>query len=291
MQLKFPRAFNFLDRFNQFLIEDIILQKDRRNISVLRPYLQKDFVRKAADFILKQNGKIFIITGFYVNGSIETDGPLGAFSLARALYKLGNEIIFISDKYALPFLNLDLGFPKSVIEFPILNHKESKKFAEDLSKKYNPSAVIAIERCGMTESGLYKNCRGKDISEYTAKLDYLFASNNTIAIGDGGNEIGMGNSRKQIKENLEIEPCITKVKHLIIASVSNWGAYGLVASLGIITGKKLLPEISEIKSWLKMIVDNGAVDGFSEKSEMKVDGFTFEDIENILRKVVKAETN
>ena len=46
--------------------------------------------------------------------------------------------------------------------------------------------------------------RNQDISDNTAKIDCLFGLHHkTIGIGDGGNEIGMGN----------IETHISKAKH------------------------------------------------------------------------------
>lgn len=39
-------------------IEDIILQKDGRNISALRPYLPSNYVEEAADLILEHPGKV-----------------------------------------------------------------------------------------------------------------------------------------------------------------------------------------------------------------------------------------
>ena len=59
--------------------------------------------------------------------------------------------------------------------------------------------------------------RGQDTSEYHAKLDYIFLHHGTtVGIGDGGNEIGMGNLAEHIPsvEQLPNEPCVTTVSHL-----------------------------------------------------------------------------
>ncbi len=50
----------------------------------------------------------------------------------------------------------------------------------------------------------------------------------------------MGNLSEVISEKLELVPCKVKTDFLIIASVSNWGAYGLVSALGELTGNSLL---------------------------------------------------
>jgi len=65
--------------------------------------------------------------------------------------------------------------------------------------------------------------RGLDISSYTAPLDELFTAGpwETIAIGDGGNEIGMGSlPRELIAQHVdhgETIACVTPARHLIVA--------------------------------------------------------------------------
>ncbi|MFQ5880697.1 MAG: glutamate cyclase domain-containing protein, partial [Dehalococcoidia bacterium] len=117
---------------------------------------------------------------------------------------------------------------------------------------------------------------GTDITPYTARLDYLFLHDDgTVAVGDGGNEIGMGNLAQHIPSvpGLPKEPAATTVAHLIIASVSNWGAYGLVAALSLLRGANLLPSVAEEEEVIRWIVELGAVDGMKRRRELSVDGF------------------
>ena len=103
--------------------------------------------------------------------------------------------------------------------------------------------MISIERCGFTEKRDYLNRYGNSIADYNAKIDYLFEGFPvSVGIGDGGNEIGMGTLAAVIPhyENLSSPPSVTKTSKLIISSVSNWGAYGLVTSISTIVGKRLL---------------------------------------------------
>ena len=55
----------------------------------------------------------------------------------------------------------------------------------------------------------------------------------TIGIGDGGNEIGMGKiPHETIVKNIpngDLIHCRVPTDHLIVAGVSNWGAYALAA--------------------------------------------------------------
>ena len=87
---------------------------------------------------------------------------------------------------------------------------------------------------------------GQDISPYNARIDYLFFNHlATVGIGDGGNEIGMGNLASVITTvpSLVKIPCVTTTTKLIASSVSNWGGYGLVAALSRQRGKNLLPSV------------------------------------------------
>ena len=83
-----------------FMIEDILLlHADRRNIHKLRKYLPQNFCEQAADAILAHPGKVLITTGFWVNGTCETDGPVGAIVLADVIKALGSEPVFVTDLF------------------------------------------------------------------------------------------------------------------------------------------------------------------------------------------------
>ena len=125
--------------------------------------------------------------------------------------------------------------------------------------------------------------RGEDISAHTAALDELFLAGpwDTIAIGDGGNEIGMGALppgliARHVDHGARIA-CVTPARHLIIAGVSNWGAYALVAALAALREdwrERLLacldPEMD--RAILTAAVEQGpAVDGVSRRRTLTVD--------------------
>jgi hypothetical protein len=97
-----------------------------------------------------------------------------------------------------------------------------------------------------------------------------------VGIGDGGNEIGMGNLAEVIPtvERLPRNPAVTQVDRLVIASVSNWGGYGLVAALSRIAGRNLLPTVEQETRLIHRLVDLGAVDGTTGERKYYVDGFT-----------------
>ena len=274
-----------LEISDQCLIEDIILSHDYRGVSALRPFLPSSYCKEAARFILDRSTashKTAIITsGFFILSAqaAETDGPPGATALAKALDHLGFEVVYVTDRYAMPLFNLDGSRPARVIEFPITDHATSRNFAQKLLNEIKPAIIIAIERCGLTGSHRYLNVLGKDISDFTAKIDYLFlGQENTLGIGDGGNEIGMGNLASQVKAvpSLPDYPALTPTSQLVISSVSNWGAYGLVAALSQLCQHDLLPSVAWEQELLQELVARGAVDGFTGENTCAVDAFDAE---------------
>ena len=94
---------------------------------------------------------------------------------------------------------------------------------------------------------------GFDFSASQAKMDYLFTGAGergiaTIGIGDGGNEIGMANIEKTVREKVKNGnmckcPChsgtaldVAKVDVLLSAAISNWAGYGIACLLGLAEG-------------------------------------------------------
>ncbi len=273
-------------------VEDIILAHDRRGISQLRAHVPPDFCGQAASYLLESagagSGTAMVATGFYIlsAGAPETDGPLGAVVIGDALNALGHEVVYVTDRYTAPLMSALRGDSCRVIDFPITSDDESEAFAKQVLDEVAPSALVSIERCGLTADGRYRNMHGNDISPYNARLDYLFTDHDrTVAIGDGGNEIGMGNLAQHVPDvpTLVKAPCVTEVSRLVIASVSNWGGYGLVASMSRLCGRNLLPSVEDEQDLLREAVAAGCVDGMSGIAEHKVDGFTMEENSNALR--------
>ena len=262
-------------------IEDIILDQDKRGMLALRPYLPIDYCSQAGQFIMDNPGGVIIVTGFYVvmAGKPETDGPPGAIAIGEALKRLGRAVTYVSDEYTTPVLRRYAN-GSDVIDFPIDGIDASKQHAKDILEKVKPSLLISIERCGRTRDDKYLNMRYVDISPHTARLDYLFDSDvPSVGIGDGGNEIGMGNLAEVIPsvESLPDYPAVNQVDRLVIASVSNWGGYGLVAALSRISGKNLLPSVESETAMLHNMIEAGVVDGTTGDAVPTVDNFSAEE--------------
>ena len=263
-------------------IEDIILDRDRRGIAALRPHLPEETCGPAARLILENPGTAVIVTGFYImsGGATETDGPPGALAIGRALEALGYEAVYVTDRHTAPIMSTLPGPVARIVDFPITDDEASKRFADELLDELTPSVLVAIERCGLSSDGLYRNMRDRDMTAFTARTDHLFYDHpHTVGIGDGGNEIGMGAVASVVPTvpTLVKMPCVTSTTQLIISSVSNWGGYGLVAALSREAGRVLLPSVKEERALVERMVDLGAVDGSNGEQAYRVDGFTLEE--------------
>ena len=262
-------------------IEDIILQNSRRGMDLLRRELPRDFCMRAARAVMSwPRGTVLLATGFYVAGHAETDGPAGTLVLARALQRLGFHPVVVTDTFCKGF------FEPEGLGVLYLDFNAGERTCRRILERVHPVGLISVERCGENIRGDYANMRGESIRANTAPADRLFdlarGKLPTIGVGDGGNEIGMGNLRDAIADRLSLVPCRTETDHLIIATVSNWGAYGLAAGLSRLAGEDLLLPAGALRTFLKRTVALGSVDGMSGRPALRVDGFPVETEERIL---------
>ena len=268
--------------------EEVTLRYSKRGMTLLKEYLQKDYCKRAAEKLLQApKGNVLITTGFYVAGYAETDGPIGTLAVAKALEGLGYHGIVITDKYCEGFFELK----KISVEYVAIDADQS--VYEEILEKYRPVYMISIERCGHNLENEYANMRGDSITGQTACIDTLFelAAEKkipTIGVGDGGNEIGMGNVRQVILEKLELNPCVVTVDDLIIATTSNWGAYALAAYMAKLSGRPVFITYEEIEEYMAQIVALGCVDGVTKQKKMGTDGFSMEIEKEIITSLKEA---
>ncbi len=213
--------------------------------------------------------KVLIASGFPVlkTGTGETDGPPGALALGRALKKLGLEVGYLTDSLNLPLFEAIGALPVEVC-------------GPGNQPRSPVTHLISVERPGRARDGKYYNMFGLDISHLVEPLDRLFleaADRNivTIGVGDGGNEIGMGRVLKGVTKAVDKGRLIASVvptDYVVVSGVSNWGAYGLVAGLSVLTGQDLLPGGEEIRRTVRDLVAAGAVDGVGGERRDRVDG-------------------
>jgi hypothetical protein len=263
-------------------IEEIILGNDRRGISALRGSLPADYCVDAAGYVLDRPGTVLIGTGFYIlsGAAVETDGPPGAVAIGTALQALGRRVVYVTDAHGADVMRAVAGPGASVVEFPVEGPEESVRTAKSILAEYEPSLLIGIERCAPDAEDVYRNMRSIDITPHTARVDRLFdLHEESVGIGDGGNEIGMGLLASEIASvaSLPDAPAVTRTAKLVIASLSNWGAWGLLAAMSQIEGRDLLPTLHDESERVQRCVKAGAVDGFSGERSAKVDGFELDD--------------
>jgi hypothetical protein len=265
-------------------IEQLIQADVGRRVTALFEAARGGLCSAAAALISAPSVRVGLITGFYVpQGSppaAETDGPVGAALLAKGLEAVGIRCRLATDEpcrdacaAALTGAGLS-GVPVDAASVPAMI---------ETWRRAQITHAISIERCGRSVDGAPRNMRGLDISSYTEPLDELFTAGpwETVAIGDGGNEIGMGSlPRELIAQHVdhgETIACVTPARHLIVAGVSNWGAYGLLGALAVLRPdwrERLLACLDEKldKTVLEATVNNGpAVDGVSRLRAMTVD--------------------
>lgn len=262
----------------------------------------------------KEQDHIFILTGAgcpprYPTG--ESDGPPGAVALARALH-LGlklNPIIITEERNFEPIYGIanEIGMnpllpgqnfssrvnPLLVLDFPCGKEKAGKVSFE-LLKKYQPSAIIAVERIGANNKGVYHSMSGMEIdSNKFAYLDRLVEVARekdifTISIGDNGNELGCGlilDTVQKVQPWGKVCQCpcqsgiasSSEVDILIMAAVSNWGAYGINALLAYLLDNIELMHTERMEEkMLEVCVKTGCVDGDLDIPSPSVDGISLE---------------
>jgi hypothetical protein len=231
----------------------------------------------AARALLKAR-RVLIATGFCVPPGVpETDGLPGAGVLGQALRRLGAEVCWITDPPVVEPLRAVLDALELAADIEVTPEDGR---ADALLGRTRPTHLVAIERPGRARSGDYLSARGESVAAWNGPLDALFLRRAgrrpvTIGVGDGGNEIGMGNVRARLVRESPLMAkiaSVVRVDHLVVAGTSNWGAYGIVAGLSRLSGQPLLhtPEVE--RRLIEACVAAGAVDGLRRWPKPTVDG-------------------
>jgi hypothetical protein len=246
-----------------------------------------------------------IVTGFFIPSAnpaaYETDGPLGSLFLARSLDALAHRSVIVCDSPILHLIqsaNLRLELHNLIVTLNISPPTFPWWFWLDsvwcqAQQALPLSHIISIECVGPSwKDGRCRSMRTLDVTDLVPPAHYLFDDNNglrqhlpTIGVGDGGNEIGMGRLpwaliARNITNGDQIA-CRVPTDHLIVAGVSNWGAYALAAGIFILRG--IQPPIDLFdpdreREILEVMVREGPlVDGVTGKQTATVDGLSWEE--------------
>ena len=241
--------------------------------------------------------RVILVTGFCIRAVMvgENDGLSGTLALADALRQLGKKVVLVTDKYSSGLLaagSAVFGAP-----FPMLCLSPAQQQADeeihDLLRSFLPTQVVAIERPGSAIDGHCYSMRGDMLDDLVPPADHLLQpsfprSFQTIAIGDGGNELGLGSLRDALKSHVthgDLIFCATPADYVIPAGISNWGAFALVAALSLLTGRLLSRSPEHERCVLEALLAAGAVDGCTRKQELSVDGISWEDYASTLTNI------
>ncbi len=277
---------------------------------------------------------VAVVTGFTIPGTdpptAETDGPLGALSLARALTPLGIGVALAADTTAVPALAAGLAACDLTGRVPLATLPDApggydgtiRERFQSLRPRYlldftaavgSFTHLVALERIGPGHTresiaregegaawelfprevpperqGRCHSMRGRDVTAHTRPAHLLFEAPAgamvggyaTIGIGDGGNgKLAWETIRRNVP-NGGLLACRVPTDHLIVAGVSNWGAYALAAGVRHLRGASrddALFDIDVERELLRVLVEAGPlVDGVTGERTATVDGLTFE---------------
>jgi hypothetical protein len=234
----------------------------------------------------------------------ETDGPPGVAALAAALSSgLGAVPILLTERAYVetvartalaaglgqrtPDVAMRVRGTASVL--PLASDDSAVEQARGYFDRFQPKAVIAIEKAGPNAKGITHTASGGAYGPQRARAEVLFDLARerqvlTIGIGDNGNEIGFGVIESHIRRHRLYGdkckcPCgagiATRVPTdvLIPANTSNWGAYGVAAALAAVLGQADLMHTPETeRSMVEACVASGAGDGATGRHLPLIDG-------------------
>ena len=291
----------------------------------------------------KELSLVVILTGFpccvQEIPPTETDGPPGAVALTRAALHLGHDVVICTDECNGSVLEAAIdGLVFQPDDCTLHERKQEKQQQQQQQQRPPPpppsvtlqtfssteenvqdrmnalakrcSLVIACERAGPASDGVCYTMRGINMNAYhcIAPLHRLVQNSTCpfVAIGDGGNELGMGKVLEQVKRHIPMGDtvgCVIPADHLIASSVSNWGAYAFVAGAAIMRAEleseaeddfrqnvslwisKCLPSEEDEINLLNKCVAKGCRDGVTGRMEATVDGLSLETSLQCLREL------
>lgn len=232
----------------------------------------------------------------------ENDGPAGAAVVARALALSASALpVLVAEETLIPGIASMLTSAgltvlpleqariaaadsslavASVVPFPVTD-EHAPAAATKLLDELEPSLAFSTERVGRAADGVYYSMRAIDYGMGRARIDLLWDAARernipTVAVGDGGNEIGMGLITKAVHAHVRFGDtiCATAETDILVpAACSNWGCYGIVAALAARLGDARLVHTAEAESrLLQRGTDLGMINSVAGVIDSNVDG-------------------
>lgn len=260
---------------------------------------------------LRSGDTVLILTGAGYAPTLpqgENDGPPGAASLARALYKgLGVVPVYaVEECHAGPVVasshaaglvvksfeearDLRLGAACAIA--PITQDAVSDWVAE-VFEIMKPKAVITTERLGPGAGSVIHNSTGhewsgpnREVKHDVVDIAPLVDEANkrgilTIGIGDHGNELGFGAIRDTVEKVLprgDRMGTTTATEIVLPAMMSNWGCYGIQAALAfLLKSPSLVHSMEDERRIVRACLDAGGLEAINCSTDPWVDGLDLE---------------
>ncbi len=248
----------------------------------------------------------------------ETDGPLGVAALGRALMLgLRARPVLVTEAHSVASLSgvvQAAGLPVLPPEVAaarqgaavVLAHPtqdaQAQAEARRLLEDFRPAALIACEKLAPNAKGEVHSVLGVNVTATHAKIQHLFALAKergipTFGIADGGNEVGCGLIYEDTRAIMEAGarcqcPCgdgmatVVGTDVLVLAAISNWGAYGVCAMLAyLLANPDLVQDADTEYRMLDANVRAGGADGIHGLPVMRVDGTSVEVNQGLVRQL------
>ncbi len=274
-------------------------------------------VGAAADALLAvpEGGTVIVTTGSvsraWISPAIgENDGPSGAAAIIRALVLARRATCILVAEEALlePIgavvraagttlvdleasrrANADGSLATAVPRAFPLTDDEAPAAAVALLDELRPDLLFSTERVGRNVNGVYYNMGGRDYGMGRARVDHLFDEGlrrriPVVAVGDGGNEIGMGKVADAVREHVPHGAdgscacgggigAVTGADVLVTAGVSNWGCTAIAAAIAARVGDpRILHTPQREERLLEAMTEAGLINSTHGLVDDHVDG-------------------
>ena len=305
------------DRLDRLVNLDIGDRGVEHLYAAARQQQGSSLVGAAADALLAvpEEGTALLTTGSvsraWISAEIgENDGPSGAAAVARALVLARNATcVLLAEETLLDPIgavmraaglvpveldearqaNADKSLATVVLmSYPVGNDAGATRATEMLDELV-PDLLFSTERVGRNENGIYYNMRGRDYGMGRARIDLVFDEAMdrgipVVAVGDGGNEIGMGKVADAVKAHVPFGadgscPCgggigaVSGADVLVTAACSNWGCTAVVAAMAARSGDAGLIHTPESEDrLLEVMTQAGLINSAHGVVDPNVDG-------------------
>lgn len=305
------------DRLDRLVGLDIGNRGVEHLYTAARAKTGRSLIGAAADALLAvpEGGTVLLTTGSvsraWISAAIgENDGPSGAAAVARAMAIARHAtLVLVAEEALLPAFGrvmqaaglsvVDLAAARTASTdkslatvvlhpYPTDDHA-GQTAAGPLLDDLKPDLLFSTERVGRNVNGVYYSMRGVDYGMGRARVDHVFDAAlerglPVVAVGDGGNEIGMANVADMVKAHVPFGAdgdcacgggigAITGCDVLVTAACSNWGCTAIAAAMAARCGDARLLHTPDAEDrLLEVMTAEGLINSTHGIVDPNVDG-------------------